>query len=149
MHGLCSFSSLTTVRAQRRQESSFWPVLRFVIDSSFQQSLSIRESLLRDALARASEADIEAIKIAAEDLNNFVEVVFPQGYSPELMQCMCTIALYHICHSRLHVAVVGLSLTTIIRRTAEWSADAFDPSPLLLIASTLIVNNIAQSRVSF
>ena len=45
--------------------------------------------------------------------------------------------------------VVGLSLTNITRKTAEWSYGSFDASPLFLMASTLIQNNQAQSRVSF
>ena len=44
--------------------------------------------------------------------------------------------------------MVGISLTNITRRTAEWSYGSFDASPLFLMASTLIQNNQAQSRVS-
>ena len=44
--------------------------------------------------------------------------------------------------------VVGLSLANITRKTAEWSYGSFDASPLFLMASTLIQNNQAQSRVS-
>lgn len=44
--------------------------------------------------------------------------------------------------------MVGLSLANITRKTAEWSYGSFDASPLFLMASTLIQNNQAQSRVS-
>ena len=43
--------------------------------------------------------------------------------------------------------MVGLSLTNITRRTADWTYGSFDASPLFLMASTLIQNNQAQSRV--
>jgi len=44
---------------------------------------------------------------------------------------------------------IGLCLTNVVRRTAEWQPENFDSTPLFLIISTLIENNPTQTRVRF
>lgn len=43
--------------------------------------------------------------------------------------------------------VVGQSLTNIARKTADWHADSFDPSSLILLAANLFQHNKLKSRV--
>lgn len=43
---------------------------------------------------------------------------------------------------------VGQHLTYLARRISEWSPEATDPAPLLLIPALLIQHNKANSRVS-
>lgn len=62
------------------------------------------------------------------NLSLFIEKVHTGAYDPGLVR--------HI----------GLCLTGVVRRTADWSAESFDPSPLLLITSILIENNPTQTR---
>lgn len=42
---------------------------------------------------------------------------------------------------------VGIYLTGVARRAAEWPQGAINPSPLIIMACTLIQYNKAQSRV--
>lgn len=44
---------------------------------------------------------------------------------------------------------MGLSLTNIAYKVAEWPVDAFDASSLLTMIATLIQNNKAYSRVCY
>jgi hypothetical protein len=48
---------------------------------------SLRESLLRDALSRAVDSDPRASQSLLNNLETFVEVVFYQGYSSDLLLC--------------------------------------------------------------
>jgi len=44
---------------------------------------------------------------------------------------------------------VALCLTNVVRRTAEFPPESFDPGPLLLIISSVAENNPTQARVWF
>lgn len=61
-------------------------------------------------------------------MQTYIKNVHNSGFSTDLMQA------------------VGLWLTSVARRTAEWPPDLFNPSPLFLLACTLVENNKAQSR---
>ncbi|THH16358.1 hypothetical protein EW146_g4274 [Bondarzewia mesenterica] len=123
-------SGLLIALCKRGQSDDVFAVLRLVTDSDARgpSSRNTREILLRDAFSRALETEIDAVKTAMENLQKYVDLVYNQEYSADLMQ------------------FIGLSLTTIIRRAAEWTPDMFDPSPLLLIAANLVQNNKAHSR---
>ncbi|KAK7693414.1 hypothetical protein QCA50_002982 [Cerrena zonata] len=87
---------------------------------------NLRDGLLRDTLPRAVENDLESYQTVIENISTYVEMVYHQKYTSDLMQ------------------FIGLFLTNIARRTADWST--FDPSPLLLMASTVIQHNKSQCR---
>lgn len=48
---------------------------------------SLRESLLRDTLSRALDSDHLVLQSLLNNIERFVEVVFHQGYSAELLLC--------------------------------------------------------------
>ncbi|KAI0062284.1 hypothetical protein BV25DRAFT_1804358 [Artomyces pyxidatus] len=127
-------NGLLAALCKRRQGPEFYVVMRSVTDPKARTSSgsqSLRDNLLRDAFSRIADLDAEGLKLVLGNVNSFIEKVHGQGYNPALMQ---------------HV---GMCLTNVIRHTAEWSLESFDPSPLLLIASTLVENNKAQSRDLF
>ncbi|KAH9951250.1 hypothetical protein B0H21DRAFT_272251 [Amylocystis lapponica] len=131
---LYSSSGVLFVLYKRHLPSTFFDVIRYIAvanakaNKSSTPQVDLRDALLRDTLTRAIENDPDSYQLVIENLRSFVETVHHTGYSADLMQ------------------FVGLSLTYIARRTADWPADAFDPSPLLLLACTLIQHNKAQSR---
>ncbi|KAI0306458.1 hypothetical protein B0F90DRAFT_1808156 [Multifurca ochricompacta] len=92
------------------------------------ESQGLRDILLRDTMSRIVESDAESFKLVMHNLSLFIEKVHHSAYDPGLVRHM------------------GLCLTTIVRRTSEWSPESFDPSPLLLIISTLIESNPSQTR---
>lgn len=49
--------------------------------------------------------------------------------------------------SALVYKAVGIYLTSVARRAAEWPQGTINPSPLIIMACTLIQHNKAQSRV--
>ena len=75
---------------QRGQSDAFFAVLRLVTESDRRASSShsTREILLRDAFSRALETEVDAIKIAMQNLQKYVDLVFSQVYNAELMQCI-------------------------------------------------------------
>jgi hypothetical protein len=92
---------------------------------------------------------MSVFQLVLDNLNTYVEVVHHSGYSPSLMQCEYIIWFRWMVIQQLGLLiVVGLRLSNITRRTAEWSYDSFDSTPVLLMSSTLIQHNTAQSRVS-
>ncbi|KAI0797914.1 hypothetical protein C8Q75DRAFT_845203 [Abortiporus biennis] len=114
---------------KRPHDHAFFEVLYSVLDiSTKSDNTRLRESLLRDTLARAIDNDVESFQQVLDNLNQYVEKVYHAQYGVELMQ------------------FVGVSLVNIVRKTADWPADVFDPSPLLLLSCTLIQNNKIQCR---
>jgi hypothetical protein len=47
----------------------------------------------------------------------------------------------------LAILVVGICLASISRRTSDWASDAFDPTSMFMMSSTILQFNKAQSRV--
>ncbi|KAH9180668.1 hypothetical protein EDB89DRAFT_1920409 [Lactarius sanguifluus] len=116
---------------KKTRTENFFKVLRTCTDNktrSSPESQGLRDILLRDTASRIVENDPESFKLVMHNLSLFIEKVHTSAYDPGLVR--------HI----------GLCLTGVVRRTADWSAESFDPSPLLLITSTLIENNPAQTR---
>ncbi|KAH9050659.1 hypothetical protein EDB84DRAFT_1666282 [Lactarius hengduanensis] len=116
---------------KRTRTENFFKVLRTCTENktrSSPESQGLRDILLRDTASRIVENDPESFKLVMHNLSLFIEKVHTGAYDPGLVR--------HI----------GLCLTGVVRRTADWSAESFDPSPLLLITSILIENNPAQTR---
>ncbi|KAH9079531.1 hypothetical protein EDB83DRAFT_2343143 [Lactarius deliciosus] len=116
---------------KRTRTENFFKVLRTCTDTktrSSPESQGLRDILLRDTASRIVENDPESFKLVMHNLSLFIEKVHTGAYDPGLVR--------HI----------GLCLTGVVRRTADWSSESFDPSPLLLITSILIENNPAQTR---
>ncbi|KAH9001155.1 hypothetical protein EDB92DRAFT_2050849 [Lactarius akahatsu] len=116
---------------KRTRTENFFKVLRTCTENktrSSPESQGLRDILLRDTASRIVENDPESFKLVMHNLSLFIEKVHTGAYDPGLVR--------HI----------GLCLTGVVRRTADWSAESFDPSPLLLITSILIENNPTQTR---
>lgn len=65
-------------------------MLKHITDSNAKSAgspESLRDALLRDTLVRALENDQSTFQIVLNNLRDFVEVVYHQGYSADLMQC--------------------------------------------------------------
>ncbi|EMD38403.1 hypothetical protein CERSUDRAFT_113558 [Gelatoporia subvermispora B] len=121
------------ILCKRRLVPDFFLVIKYVVASGTRvESKSgfpdLRETLLRDTMMRAIENDNETYQQVITNISSYVEAVYHTGYSAEFMQ------------------FVGLCLMNMIRRTADWPADAFDPCPLFNMASILVQHNKAQSR---
>ncbi|KDQ07904.1 hypothetical protein BOTBODRAFT_180257 [Botryobasidium botryosum FD-172 SS1] len=89
---------------------------------------TLKDSVLRDSLGRLFERRDQPISVILRNLATYVETVHHQAYSPRLIQA------------------VGLSLTYIARRTADWPSNTFDPNPLLRMSATIIQHNKLISR---
>ncbi|KAI9446343.1 hypothetical protein H4582DRAFT_1905062 [Lactarius indigo] len=116
---------------KRTRTENFFKVLRTCTENKIRsspESQGLRDILLRDTASRIVENDPESFKLVMHNLSLFIEKVHTGAYDPGLVR--------HI----------GLCLTGIVRRTADWSAESFDPSPLLLITCILIENNPTQTR---
>ncbi|CCM02372.1 uncharacterized protein FIBRA_04467 [Fibroporia radiculosa] len=118
---------------KRPLTAEFFTVLRFISAPKVKgrrvsTRSSLNDTLLRDTLARSLENDSETFQLVIENLATFVEVVHHADYSSDMLQS------------------VGIWLTGIARRTAEWPPGAFNTSPLFLLACTLIQHNKAYSR---
>ncbi|KAI0079929.1 hypothetical protein K474DRAFT_1638767 [Panus rudis PR-1116 ss-1] len=127
-----AYSGILNVLLKKRHSRDFFLVLAFVTEPNKKAALpasrmNIRDALLRDTLPRAVENDQDCYQTVIENLNTFVEVVYRAKYSTELMQ------------------FIGLYLTNVARKTAEWPSDQFNPSPLLLMTCTVIQHNKSQS----
>lgn len=91
------------------------------------------------------ESDAESFKTVLHNLSLFIEKVHTGAYDPGLVRR--ELPRYYF-HNSPNLAIdMGLCLTGVVRRTADWSAEIFDPSPLLLMTSILIENNPTQTRV--
>ncbi|KAI0302159.1 hypothetical protein BC826DRAFT_987563 [Russula brevipes] len=115
----------------RTHPASFFDVLRSCTENSSRsspESKSLRDILLRDSISRIVENDAESFKLVTHNLSLFMDKVHNGAYDPGLV--------HHI----------GLCLTNVVRRTAEWPPEHFDPSPLLLMMSILMENNPTQTR---
>ncbi|KAK0210802.1 hypothetical protein DFS33DRAFT_1251098 [Desarmillaria ectypa] len=117
---------------RRDLDPEIFVILKQVADAnakaSPKPSSNLRESLLRDTLPRAVETDQAAFQALLKNLQSFIEVVYHQGYSLDLM------------------SFVGQHLVHLARRSSEWASNAINPSPLLSIATILIQHNKSQSR---
>lgn len=72
-----------------------------------------------------------------------------KGFTPVLMiRVSYAVSFHTVTFTTLQTPVtdIGVCLTGIVRRT-DLSAETFDPSPLLMIASIIIENNPTQTRV--
>lgn len=57
--------------------------------------VNLRDALLRDTLPRAVENDFESYQTVVENVNTYVEVVYHQKYTSELMQCEHNTSDFH------------------------------------------------------
>ncbi|KIY72162.1 hypothetical protein CYLTODRAFT_367962 [Cylindrobasidium torrendii FP15055 ss-10] len=104
-------------------------VLKQVLDGLTKTSApgpSLKELLLRDTLPRAAETDQGVFAIVLTNIQTFVEVVYHQGYSADLM------------------SFAGQQLTQLARRSAE--TQKITPTPILAVATILIQHNKLLSR---
>ncbi|PBK96908.1 hypothetical protein ARMGADRAFT_1010439 [Armillaria gallica] len=117
---------------RRDLDPEIFVILKQVTDAnakvSPKPSTNLRESLLRDTLPRAVETDQAAFQALLKNLQSYIEVVYHQGYSLDLM------------------SFVGQHLVHLARRCLDWAPNAINPSPLLSIATILIQHNKSQSR---
>lgn len=79
------------------------------------------------------------------NLSLFIERVHTGAYDPGLVRRECPYCSFFTT-LQTPVTDIGVCLTGIVRRT-DLSAETFDPSPLLIIASIIIENNPTQTRV--
>ncbi|KAF9815310.1 hypothetical protein IEO21_04673 [Rhodonia placenta] len=133
---LSTFASggIFNVVCKRPLSSDFFTVIRLVTAPISKPGYapaareSLRDTILRDTLSRSLDNDPDTFQLVIENMQTYIKNVHNSGFSTDLMQA------------------VGLWLTSVARRTAEWPPDLFNPSPLFLLACTLVENNKAQSR---
>ncbi|KZT09437.1 uncharacterized protein LAESUDRAFT_741739 [Laetiporus sulphureus 93-53] len=133
---LSSFATAAILNTlcKRPLTSDFFAVIQLVtvpdpkISRSPTMQEPLRDNLLRHALIKSLENEPDVFQSVIENIATYVEVVHHAGYTTEMLQA------------------VGLWMTAIMRRTAEWAPGAFDPSSLLMLACMLIEQNRAQSR---
>ncbi|KAF8077923.1 hypothetical protein FPV67DRAFT_1403007 [Lyophyllum atratum] len=125
-------NGLFTNLLKRPLDREFFVVLKQVADSNAKNNpiapQTLRELLLRDVFGRPVDADPATFQNILNNVQAYVEVVFHQAYSIELMQ------------------FVGQQLTHLARRTSEWPPDSINPGPLLIICSILVHHNKSRSR---
>ncbi|KAI1795782.1 hypothetical protein LXA43DRAFT_1163651 [Ganoderma leucocontextum] len=132
--GLYAFSGVFYLLCKRRRAPEFFAIIKNIVGPLVKAERNphphenLRDALLRDTLARVVEGDDEALQTVVDNVNTYVEVVHHTDYSLLLMQ------------------FVGISLANLTRKTADLHHARFDPSPLLLLACTLIQHNKANSR---
>ncbi|PPQ66076.1 hypothetical protein CVT26_010818 [Gymnopilus dilepis] len=120
-------SGLLLSLMKRQLRSTFFKTLNQVLDpqSNF-ASNDICETLLRDTMARASafdQCDSALFQHVVQNLSQFVEGVFFEGYSPEL------------------IIFIGQHLTSLARRLSDGSIAGADPSPLVDISTVVLQNH--------
>ncbi|KIP09568.1 hypothetical protein PHLGIDRAFT_67270 [Phlebiopsis gigantea 11061_1 CR5-6] len=110
--------------------SEFFKVLGSAIDSKtfVTGQTSLKDALLQDTLSRAPDNEAEYYQLVLDNLCSFVEAAQISHLSADVLQ------------------FVGLSLTNIAYKVAEWPIDSFDASSLLTTIAVLIQNNKAHSR---
>ncbi|KAF5380960.1 hypothetical protein D9615_003973 [Tricholomella constricta] len=117
---------------KRLLDREFFVVLKQVTDANAKNNATsaqtLREQLLRDLFGRTIDADRTTFQNILNNMQAYVEIVFYDGYSTELMQ------------------FVGQQLTHLARRTSEWPPGGINPDPLLIICATLIHHNKSRSR---
>ncbi|RDB21389.1 hypothetical protein Hypma_011626 [Hypsizygus marmoreus] len=125
-------NGLFTNLLKRQLSRDFFVVLKQVMDTNAKSNplapQALRELLLRDVLGRAAETDQAAFQVLLNNIQTYVEVVFHQNYSADLM------------------LFVGQQLTHLARRMSEWTPDVIDPAPLIFVCATVIQHNKARSR---
>ncbi|TFK89146.1 hypothetical protein K466DRAFT_545801 [Polyporus arcularius HHB13444] len=132
--GLYAFSGVFYLLCKRRHSHDFFEVVKHLTGPHVKAEHnphpreSLRDALLRDTFSRAVEGDDESLQVVVDNLNTYVEVVHHAGYTLSLMQ------------------FVGSCLLNLARKTADLHHARFDPSPLLVLACTLIQHNKAHSR---
>lgn len=132
---------------QRVLPSEFFKVLGSAIDSKtfVTGQTSLKDALLQDTLSRAPDNEAEYYQLVLDNLCSFVEAAQISHLSADVLQCELYSAWFRsLTHDD---AVVGLSLTNIAYKVAEWPIDSFDASSLLTTIAVLIQNNKAHSRV--
>ncbi|TFY64018.1 hypothetical protein EVJ58_g2900 [Rhodofomes roseus] len=90
--------------------------------------MELMDKLLRDTMTRSLDNDPESFQSVVDNVCTYVDVVHNTGYSTEMLQA------------------VGIWLTGVARRAAEWPQGTVNPSPLIVLACTLIQHHKAQSR---
>ncbi|KAF7304918.1 hypothetical protein MKEN_01206100 [Mycena kentingensis (nom. inval.)] len=117
---------------KRRLDRNVFIVLKEITDVKARLAPgaeSLRDVLLRGLLSRGMDNDHSSMDNFLGNLQTFVELVYHQGYSAELMN------------------LAGQQLLAITRRTIDiGEGAALDPTPLLLIPALLIQHNKTNSR---
>ena len=82
---------------QRQLDTTFFLVLKFVVDSNVKaitsMAVPLRDSFLRDTLTRAVDNDMESFQVVIENINRYVEIVHHSYYSTDLLQCMSNLGI--------------------------------------------------------
>ncbi|KAG6909693.1 hypothetical protein DXG01_015894 [Tephrocybe rancida] len=121
-----------TMEYQRPLTREFFLVIQQVTDSNAKSNphapQSLRELLLRDLFTRVLDADLAAFQNVLNNTQTYVDVVYHQGFSAEMMQ------------------VSGQQLTQFSRRTTEWNPEEINPNPLLNTCATILQHNKTLSR---
>jgi hypothetical protein len=76
---------------QRPLDTDFWVALKHALDMNDKKrrfsSQSLQELLLRDALLRLVDIDQSSFQVALNNTQSYVDLVFHQGYSADLVLC--------------------------------------------------------------
>ncbi|GLB34930.1 putative response to drug [Lyophyllum shimeji] len=127
-----SQNGLFTNLLKRPLDREFFIVLKQLTDSNAKStptaSQTLCELLLRDIFGRPFDADPKTFQNVLNNMQAYVEVVFHQNYSMELMQ------------------FVGQQLIYFARRASEWPPESINPGPILIICAILIHHNKSRSR---
>jgi hypothetical protein len=107
----------------------------------------LRDILLRDTVSRIVETDPESFQLVLPNLSLFIDKVHNGAYDPDLVRRK-SLRLFFVA-SLTPYEDIGTCLINVVRRTAEWPSENFDPSTLLLIIGSLTKNNPTEARVWF
>lgn len=126
-------SGLFVNLCKRPHDQDFFVVIKMVTDmaTKLPQPIALHESLLRDLFGRGPETEPVVFRTLIGNMQSFVETVFHQNYSKELM------------------SYVGQQLAQMARRTGYIPPSDIDPEPLLAMPTLLIQHNKAHSRDMF
>ncbi|TFK42558.1 hypothetical protein BDQ12DRAFT_676416 [Crucibulum laeve] len=113
---------------KRTHNRQFFTVLAQILTDPQDKHDGLRERLLRDTTARIVDCDPTSLQGVLVNLQTYVEVVYHEGYSADLMIFM------------------GQHFSHISRRLSDWSGETIDPSPLLTIFAILLHDNRKHSR---
>jgi len=144
-HKFLTYSSVS----QRPLNRDFFTVIKHLTDihakSMASSPESLRDALLRDAILNIADNESKVCQIMLNNINTYIEVVHHQGYTADLMQGEWDGKRNQVALTIL--SAVGFAWTNVARRSSDWPI-SFDPSPILLISSTILQHNKAHSRVS-
>uniref|UniRef100_A0A8H8CNC3 Phorbol-ester/DAG-type domain-containing protein n=1 Tax=Psilocybe cubensis TaxID=181762 RepID=A0A8H8CNC3_PSICU len=117
---------------RRPLEPHFFTVLAEIFKGQGKDGGSVShficDPLLRDTLSRAVECDPSVFLTILQSIANFVEIVYHEGYSSDLL------------------IFTGQHLTHLVRRLSDGTIEGADPAPILSMSATLLRSNKKHSK---